>query len=139
MTKIFRSRESNDPLPHVIGTMFGLRFSQGGYYISAENKAQALALADEAHMYVNQRSIQLAKDGDPYLTALRVQGGLLAFPGMIVASPSGDKRYAVWTDSPKYLVNGRTEQHIPARTWVHIGTSDYDQKTYQVTYTPEEI
>jgi hypothetical protein len=53
MTKIFASRESNDPLPHEIGSMFGARFSQGGYYISAQSKAQAVELGTQANLYIS--------------------------------------------------------------------------------------
>lgn len=139
MTKIFASRESNDPLPHEIGGMFGLRYSQGGYYISAENKTQALELASEARLYATARSFVLAREDNIYLNALRGQGGLLAFPGVIVASPCNDKRYALWAQSGFQLAVGRVFQNVPARTWVHIGTSEYDYKTYEVTYTPEAI
>lgn len=140
MTKIFASRESNDPLPHEIGSMFGARFSQGPYYISAENKAQAVELGNQARMWVTPRSILVHKDArDSYLSALTEQGGLLAFPGMIVATLCNDERYACWSDRAFQLAVGRVLQNVPARTWVHIGTSIYDHKTYTVTYTPEAI
>jgi hypothetical protein len=139
MTKIFASRESNDPLPHEIGRMFGLRFSQGGYYISAQSKAQAVELGTQANLYISTRSILLAREDNSYLNALRGQGGLLAFPGVIVASPCNDKRYALWSQSAFQLAVGRVFQKVPSHTWVHIGTSEYDYKTYEVTYTPEAV
>lgn len=137
MTKIFESVEGNSPLPSGIHEVLGgQRMLQGKFYIAARNKACAVELGNQANLYASTRDLRVARDGNSYLAALLEQGKLLAEPGMIVATPIMDGRYALWADHDWGIDFNGLRQRGKAGEWQYIGESVYDMRTATVTYTP---
>src|ERR1043165_7256297 len=94
MTKVFRSKESNDVLPRTVSHILGVASFQGTHDTSAETKAEALDLLGAAKVRSTVREIKMADSGDPRLAALQ-RVGFLVFPGDVVATLINDNRYVV--------------------------------------------
>jgi hypothetical protein len=139
MIKVFESRESNDPLPYKVGVLLGHRFSQGRFFISAQNKREAVETATGVIPSFTERSIGLARPNNPWLQALQIQGGLLSFPGMIVAThvEVTEDRFVAWSATPWAMAIGTVLQKGEARTWYVVGRARHTDNG--IVYTPQEV